>query len=89
MFKALLKLADFANSDMLDRLREKFSAVRAELVQSIIDTNAAEADQLAAYSNFMAVSQETVDDARQRIIDNRAAHAQCVQDIADTEAFRE
>lgn len=89
MIKALLKLADFADSDMLGRLREKFSAVRAELVQSIIDTNAAEADQLGAYTNFMAVSQTTVDEARQRIIDNRAAHAQCVQDIADTEAFRE
>merc|ERR1711948_115921 len=44
---------------------------------------------LAAYTNFMAVSQQTVDDARQRIVDNRAALAQCVQDIADTEAFRE
>merc|ERR1711924_541830 len=55
----------------------------------IADTLAAEADQLAAYTNFMAVSQQTVDDARQRIVDNRAAHAQCVQDIADTEAFRE
>merc|ERR1719352_64974 len=63
--------------------------VRAEMVQGIADTQAAEADQLAAYTNFMAVSQQTVDDARQRIVDNRAALAQCVQDIADTEAFRE
>merc|ERR1712072_767719 len=89
MIKALLKLADFADSEMLQRLREKFAAVRAEMVQSIIDTQAAEADQLAAYTNFMAVSQQTVDDARQRITDNRAALAQCIQDIADTEAFRE
>jgi len=89
MMKALLKLADFANSEMLGRLREKFAAVRAEMVQGIADTMAAEADQLAAYTNFMAVSQQTVDEARQRIVDNRAAHAQCVQDIADTEAFRE
>jgi len=37
----------------------------------------------------MAVSQQTVDDARQRIVDNRASLAQCIQDIADTEAFRE
>merc|ERR1719382_1143935 len=48
-----------------------------------------EADQLAAYTSFMAVSQQTVDDARQRIVDNKAALAQCIQDIADTEAFRE
>jgi len=89
MIKALLKLADFANSEMLGRLREKFMDVRAEMVQGIADTQAAEADQLAAYTNFMAVSQQTVDDARQRIVDNRAALAQCVQDIADTEAFRE
>merc|ERR1712159_383411 len=89
MIKALLKLADFANSDMLQRLREKFAAVRAEMVQSIADTLAAEDDQLAAYTAFMAVSQQTVGDARQRIVDNRAALAQCVQDIADTEAFRE
>jgi hypothetical protein len=89
MIKALLKLADFANSDMLQRLQEKFSAVRAEMLQSIADTEAAEADQLAAYTNFMAVSQTTVDEARQRIVENRAALAQCVQDIADTEAFRE
>merc|ERR1712151_1042231 len=87
--KALLKLADFANSEMLGRLREKFAAVRAEMVQGIADTEAAEADQVAAYTAFMAVSQQTVDDARQRIVDNRAALAQCVQDIADTEAFRE
>merc|ERR1712139_518155 len=73
---------------MLDRLRAKFSAVRAELVQGIIDTQQAEADQLAAYTNFMAVSQQTVDDARQRLVENRAALEQCVQDIADTEAFR-
>jgi len=89
MVKALLKLADFANAEMLGRLREKFADVRAEMVQGIADTQAAEADQLAAYTNFMAVSQQTVDDARQRIVDNRAALAQCVQDIADTEAFRE
>merc|ERR1711981_156676 len=89
MIKALLKLADFANSEMLGRLREKFSAVRAEMIQGIADTIAAEADQLAAYTQFMAVSQQTVDDARQRIVENRAALAQCVQDIADTEAFRE
>ena len=89
MIKALLKLADFANSEMLGRLREKFQAVRAEMIQGIADTIAAEADQLAAYTQFMAVSQQTVDDARQRIVDNRAALAQCVQDIADTEAFRE
>merc|ERR1719486_1132645 len=89
MIKALLKLADFANSDMLQRLREKFASVRGEMVQSIADTHAAEADQLAAYTSFMAVSQQTVDDARQRIVENRAALAQCVQDIADTEAFRE
>ena len=89
MIKALLKLADFANSDMLQRLQEKFAAVRAEMVQSIADTLAAEDDQLAAYTAFMAVSQQTVDDARQRIVDNRAALAQCIQDIADTEAFRE
>merc|ERR1712007_309241 len=82
-------LADFANSEMLGRLREKFMDVRAEMVQGIADTMAAEADQLAAYTNFMAVSQQTVDDARQRIVDNRAALAQCIQDIADTEAFRE
>merc|ERR1719352_876559 len=63
--------------------------VRAEMVQGIADTQAAEADQLAAYTGFMAVSQQTVDDARQRIVDNRAALAQCIQDIADTEAFRE
>jgi len=89
MIKALLKLADFANSDMLQRLREKFQSVRGEMVQSIADTHAAEADQLSAYTGFMAVSQTTVDDARQRIVDNRAALAQCIQDIADTEAFRE
>merc|ERR1711990_677916 len=89
MIKALLKLADFANSDMLQRLQEKFAAVRAEMVQSIADTLAAEDDQLAAYTAFMAVSQQTVDDARQRIVDNRAALAQCIQDIADIEAFRE
>jgi len=89
MIKALLKLADFANSEMLGRLREKFQAVRAEMIQGIADTIAAEADQLAAYTNFMSVSQQTVDDARQRIVENRAALAQCVQDIADTEAFRE
>ena len=89
MIKALLKLADFADSDMLQRLREKFAAVRAELLQQIADTNAAEADQLSAYTAFMAVSQQTVDDARQRIVENRAALAQCIQDIADTEAFRE
>merc|ERR1711990_911963 len=89
MVKALLKLADFANSEMLGRLREKFAAVRAELLQSIADTQQAEADQLAAYTNFMAVSQQTVDDARQRLVDNRAALVQCIQDIADTEAFRE
>merc|ERR1711990_920827 len=89
MVKALLKLADFANSEMLGRLREKFAAVRAELLQSIADTHQAEADQLAAYTNFMGVSQQTVDDARQRLVDNRAALAQCIQDIADTEAFRE
>jgi hypothetical protein len=59
------------------------------MLQSIADTEAAEADQLAAYTNFMAVSQTTVDEARQRIVENRAALAQCVQDIADTEAFRE
>merc|ERR1711907_651214 len=59
MIKALLKLADFANSDMLMRLREKFAAVRAEMVQGIADTLAAEADQLSAYTNFMAVSQQT------------------------------
>merc|ERR1711990_548836 len=76
-------------SDMLQRLQEKFAAVRAEMVQSIADTLAAEDDQLAAYTAFMAVSQQTVDDARQRIDDNRAALAQCIQDIADTEAFRE
>merc|ERR1711990_249952 len=76
-------------SDMLQRLQEKFAAVRVEMVQSIADTLAAEDDQLAAYSAFMAVSQQTVDDARQRIVDNRAALAQCIQDIADTEAFRE
>merc|ERR1712046_103111 len=64
MIKALLKLADFADSDMLQRLREKFAAVRAELLQGIADAKAAEADQLAAYTNFMAVSQQTVDDAR-------------------------
>jgi len=57
MIKALLKLADFANSEMLGRLREKFAAVRAELLQSIADTHAAEEDQLSAYTNFMAVSQ--------------------------------
>jgi len=89
MIKALLKLADFADSDMLDRLRAKFAAVRAELVQGIIDTQQAEADQLSAYTEFMAVSQTTVDDARQRLVENRAALEQCIKDIADTEAFRE
>jgi len=89
MIKALLKLADFADSDMLDRLREKFAAVRAELVQGIIDSLQAEEDQLNAYSSFMAVSQQTVDDARQRLVENRAALEQCIVDIADTEAFRE
>merc|ERR1712151_1064652 len=89
MIKALIKLADFANAEMLARLAEKFQAVRAEMVQGIADAEASEADQLAAYTNFMAVSQQTVDDARQRIVDNRAALAQCIQDIADTEAFRE
>jgi hypothetical protein len=89
MIKALIKLADFANSEMLDRLRQKFADVRAEMVQGIADTMAAEADQLAAYTNFMAVSQTTVDEARQRIVDNRAALAECIQNIADTEAFRE
>merc|ERR1712167_184734 len=88
MIKALLKLTDFANSEMLAKLREKFAAVRAEMVQSIADTEAAEADQLSAYTTFMAVSQQTVDDARQRLVENRAALEQCVQDIADTEAFR-
>merc|ERR1711970_59635 len=87
--KALLKLADFANSEMLGRPREKFAAVRAEMLQGIADTQAAEEDQLAAFTSFMAVSQQTVDDARQRIEENRAALAQCIQDIADTEAFRE
>jgi len=89
MIKALLKLADFANTEMLGRLTQKFNDVRASLLQGIADTQAAEADQLASYTAFMAVSQQTVDDARQRIVDNRAALAQCIQDIADTEAFRE
>merc|ERR1712151_959091 len=89
MVKALIKLADFANAEMLARLTEKFQAVRAGLVQGIADAEQSEADALAAYTEFMAVSQQTFDDARQRIVDNRAAHAQCVQDIADTEAFRE
>merc|ERR1712228_1031999 len=43
MIKALLKLADFANSEMLGRLREKFAAVRAEMLQGIADTKAAHA----------------------------------------------
>ncbi len=35
MIKALLKLADFANPDMLNRLIGKFNEVRASLVSDI------------------------------------------------------
>ncbi len=38
MIKALIKLADFANSDMLKKLVKKFGDVRAELVQGIENT---------------------------------------------------
>merc|ERR1712110_131325 len=55
--------ADFANPEMLARLVAKFQAVRAEMLKGIADCMAAEADQLAAYTAFMAVSQQTADDA--------------------------
>jgi len=73
MIKALLKLADFANSDMLTKLRGRFNEVRAELVQGIAFALQEEDDQLGAYATFMGISQTTVDDARQRIVDNTAA----------------
>ncbi len=73
MIKALLKLADFANSDMLTKLRGRFNEVRAELVQGIAFALQEEDDQLGAYTTFMGISQTTVDDARQRIVDNTAA----------------
>jgi len=38
MIKALIKLADFTNSDMLDKLRNKFGEVRGSLVTGIADT---------------------------------------------------
>jgi len=56
MMTALIRLADFANSEMLEKLRGKFAEVRAEMVQSIVDTKALEEDQLASYTNFMGVS---------------------------------
>ncbi len=89
MIKALLKLADFANSDMLAKLRGRFGEVRAELVAGIAFALQEEEDQLGAFTTFMGISQTTVDDARQRIVENTAALEQCVQDIADAEAFRE
>ena len=56
LIKALLKLADFANSEMLAKLRTKFQEVRAELVAGIAFALQEEDDQLAAYTTFMGIS---------------------------------
>jgi len=44
MIKALLKLTDFANPEMLERLKGKFQAVRDSLVEDILNSNNEEAD---------------------------------------------
>ena len=56
MIKALLKLADFANSDMLAKLRGRFGEVRAELVAGIAFALQEEEDQLGAFTTFMGIS---------------------------------
>jgi hypothetical protein len=56
MIKALLKLADFANPEMLARLVAKFNEVRASLVSDIANALAAEDDEAAAYATFMGIS---------------------------------
>jgi hypothetical protein len=70
MVKALLKLADFANPEMLERLTNKFIAVRDSLLQDIENSKQEEQDQVANHATFMAVSQETLDECRGRVAEN-------------------
>ena len=70
MIKALLKLADFANPEMLNRLVDKFIAVRDSLVQDIENSNQEEADQQANFETFMDVSEETLTECRARVAEN-------------------
>ena len=56
MIKALLKLSDFANPEMLARVTSKFVEVRESLVSDIAASIAEEANSLAAHNVFMAVS---------------------------------
>jgi hypothetical protein len=54
---ALIKLAEKeVNPAMLAKLMAKFSEVRDSIMTSMDDATAAEADSLAAYNEFMAVS---------------------------------
>jgi len=54
---ALIKLAEKeVNPEMLARLNAKFVEVRDSITASMEDATNAEADSLAAYNNFMAVS---------------------------------
>jgi len=86
--KALLKLTDFANPQILARVVKKFKDVRASLVQGIANAQQEESEQAEAFAKFMDISQTTVDNARTRVTNNTAALKKCVKDIADTEAFR-
>jgi len=82
MIKALLKLTDFANPDMLERLTNKFIAVRDSLLQDIENSRQEEEDQLANHETFMTVSQETLDECRERVVENKEKHHENEQNIA-------
>jgi len=54
---ALIKIMDFANPEMLERLTGKFTEVRTSLLSSVEETNARDAAEQSAYEDFMARSQ--------------------------------
>merc|ERR1711990_69168 len=81
MIKALLKLADFANPQMLEKLTNKFIAVRDSLVQDIENSKQEEADQVSNHGTFMTVSQETLDECRGRVAENKEKHQENEQNI--------
>ena len=89
MVKALLKLADFANPEMLERLQNKFIAVRDSLLQDIENSRQEEADQLANHETFMTVSEETLTECRGRVTENREKHAENENAIAEMHALRD
>lgn len=88
MIKALLKLTDFANPEMLARLTGKFQAVRDSLVTDIDNSNQNEADELAAYDAFMAMGAATIETCRANVARDTELLAQNAANIEASLARR-